>query len=164
MSKISTGRRLCLVLASALLSLAALVGAAASLADAGPEYKPVESPNPTRAECMPGQPYNRHCMTIVTFDFPKEAKLSKGRVPIVKLGCNNSCNHVFFTLKHGKHFAAKSSTWYRGNYTPEVLAKLTPWGKKQLDLNKKLGVVAKVCVHPPGPQNFCKSHRVMLRA
>ena len=164
MSKIPASRRLCIVLASALMSLTALVGAAASMADAGPEYKPVENPNPTRAECMPGQPYNRHCMTIVTFDFPKEAKLSKGNVPIVKLGCNNSCNHVFFTVKHGKHVAAKGSTWYRGNYTPEVLAKLTPWGKKQLHLGKKLSVVAKVCVHPPGPQNFCKSHGVMLRA
>jgi hypothetical protein len=85
-------------------------------------------------------------------------------VPIVKLGCNDSCNHVFFTLTHGKHVAAKGEGWFGANNTPEVLARLAPWGKKQLRQHKKLSVLAKVCVHPPGPQNFCKSHRVMLLA
>jgi Spy/CpxP family protein refolding chaperone len=40
----STSRRLSIVLASALVSLAALVGAAASMADAGPDYQ-TENPN-----------------------------------------------------------------------------------------------------------------------
>ena len=44
-----------------------------------------------------------------------------------------------------------------------MLPKLAPWGKKQLQLHKKLSVLAHVCIHPPGPQNFCKNHRVMLR-
>jgi hypothetical protein len=90
MSKIH-GRRLCLVLTSALLSVAALVGAAASMADSGPEYTPVENLHPTRAECMPGQPYNSHCMTIVTFEWPKEAKLVKGNVGIVTARSSSTC-------------------------------------------------------------------------
>jgi hypothetical protein len=163
MSKTQTSRRLRLVLTSTLLSVAALVGAAASMAAAGPEYSP-ENLNPSRAECMPGQPYNRHCPTIVTFAFPKTAKLKRGNVELAHLGCNNSCNHVFFVAKHGKKVAAKGSAWFGADYTPDVDAKLAPYAKKQLRLHKKLSVVARVCVHPPGPQNFCKSHRVILRA
>lgn len=44
------------------------------------------------------------------------------------------------------------------------MVKLAPWAKKELSRAKKMAVTAKVCVHPPGPQNFCKSSRVKLRA
>jgi hypothetical protein len=143
MPKIRT-RRLCLILTSALLALAALVGAAASLADTGPTYAPAEN--------------------IITFAWPKEAKLTKGSVPIVKLACNPGCDHshAFFTLKHGKKVVSKNALWTE-SVNPEILAPLRPYGKQQLHLHKQLSVVAKVCIHPPGPQNYCQTHRVMLR-
>lgn len=158
-----TSRRLHVFFASTLLSALALVGASASMAAAGPEYA-TENPNPSRAECMPGQPYNHNCPTIVTFQFPNHSKVKKGDVELVHLGCNNSCLHVFFVAKHGKNVAAKGTIWFRADYTPDVDAELTPYAKKQLHRYKKLSVNARVCVHPPGPQNFCKSHRIILHA
>ena len=122
-----------------------------------------ETENPTTAECQPGQPYNQNCPTIVTFDFPQKSFLTDGKAKLVHLGCNNSCNHVTYTAKHGNKVAAKGTRWFKANYLPNLYTAVTPYAKKQLRQHKKLVVNARVCVHPPGPQNYCKSHKVVLR-
>lgn len=152
-------RPLSTLLASA-LALTALLLVGATGSSASPDY---EVANPTAAECQPGQPYNQRCPTIVTFEFPKRSFLEKGKVKLVHLGCNQSCNHVNYTAKHGKKLAAKGSTWFKANYLPDLDASLTGYAKRQLRLHKELSVKVNVCVHPPGPKNFCKSGQVLLR-
>ncbi len=122
-----------------------------------------ETENPTTAECQPGQPYNERCPTIVTFDFPRRSFFADGKVKLVHLGCNDSCNHVTYTAKHGNKVAAKGTRWFKANYLPNLYTGLTGYAKKQLRMHRKLVVNARVCVHPPGPQNYCKSHKIVLR-
>lgn len=124
---------------------------------------PAENPNPSTAECQPGQPYNQYCPTIVTFEFPKTSFVENGKVKLVKLGCNQSCNHVNFQATHGKKVAAKGDTWFTSNYLPELTTELKDYAKQQLRRHGKLEVKVNVCVHPPGPQNFCKTGKVTLR-
>ena len=64
--------------------------------------------------------------------------------------------------KHGRRVAVKGSTWFKGNYEPTLKTPLTAYAKKQLRDHGKLEVNARVCVHPPGPENFCKSAKVVL--
>ena len=155
-------RSLSALLALLVLAVAMAVAAAGAGAEASYEVEP-EAGKPTRAECEPGQPYNRQCPTIVTFDFPKRSFFTKGKVKLVHLGCNMSCNHVNWVVKHGKRLVAKSSHWFKANYLPILYTGIDAYAKKQLRRHGKLVVHARVCVHPPGPQNFCKSHRVILR-
>ena len=144
----------------ALFALVALllVGAAGSTAE-----PPSENPNPTEEECQPGQPYNRHCPTVVTFEFPKRSFFEDGKVKLVHLGCNMSCNHVLFTVKHGNRQVAKGNRWIKANYLPTVYTGIDGFAKKQLRRHKKLVVNARVCVHPPGPENFCKHAKIILK-
>lgn len=153
-------------LSVAFLLIVAVAGSPAATGAAPSETPPppAENPNPSSAECQPGQPYNRYCPTIVTFDFPKISVVENGKVKLVKLGCNQSCNHVNFQATHGKKVAAKGSTWFRSNYLPELATELKPYAKRQLREHGKLEVNVRVCVHPPGPQNFCKTGKVTLRA
>jgi hypothetical protein len=143
---------------SVVAAAALLVPTFAGAEPSGPDYQP------STAECQPGQPYNRKCPTIVNFTFPKQSVVKSGRAKLAHLGCNNSCNHVNYTAKHGRNVAAKGSEWFRGNYTPNLYGKLTSWAKDQLKEHGELAVTAKVCVHPPGPENFCKSGRVLIKA
>lgn len=145
-------------LVASLLALTALTLVGTSTAET-----PSEPPNPTEEECQPGQPYNRHCPTIVTFEFPERSFFEKGKVKLVHLGCNMSCNHVVFSVKHGSRTVAKGTRWPKGNYLPDIYTGISAYAKRQLRLHKKLGVNAHVCVHPPGPENFCNHHKITLR-
>lgn len=148
------------ILASLLAAGALLiVGVAGSAAEGV-----TENPNPTTEECQPGQPYNANCPDIVTFDFPRHTTVESGKFELVHLGCNQSCNHVFFTVKHGKKLVAKGVTYPHGNYLPIIYAGVTPFAKKQLRQHGKLTAYAHVCVHPPGPENFCKGATILLQA
>ncbi len=150
--------------AATLASLLA-VGALLIVGVAGSAARPIsENPNPTTEECQPGQPYDENCPDIVTFAFPKHATVESGRFELVHLGCNQSCNHVIFKVKHGNKLVAKGATYPHGNYLPIIYAGVTPFAKKQLRQHGKLKAYAHVCVHPPGLENFCKGAKILLRA
>lgn len=151
-------------LAAILASLLA-AGAFLVIGVAGSAAKPSsENPNPTTEECQPGQPYNENCPDIVTFKFPKHSTVKGGKFELVHLGCNNSCNHVIFKVKHGNKLVAKGVTYPHANYLPIIYAGVTPFAKNQLRRHGKLRAYAHVCVHPPGPENFCKGATILLRA
>jgi hypothetical protein len=148
------------------LGLASLAAACAFfvLGVGGSAAMPIShNPNPTTAECQPGQPYNEACETIVTFTFPKTTKVEGSKFELVHLGCNDSCNRVNFRVKHGGKVIAKGTSAPEGNYLPVIHAGLTAWGKEQLRQHGKLTGYAHVCVHPPGPQNFCKGAELTIK-
>src|SRR5262245_31499818 len=88
---------------------------------AGSAAMPIsETKNPTTEECQPGQPYNQNCPTIVTFDFPQRTTVENGKFEVVHLGCNDSCNHVIYKVKHGSKLVAKGVTYPHANYLPVI--------------------------------------------
>lgn len=99
----------------------------------------------------------------VTFSFPQHTQAKNGTFEVVQLSCENSCNHVFFTVKHGNKLVAKGTTWPHANYTPEIDGKLKPFARKQLRRHGKLQAYAHVCVHPPGPENYCQGAKILIK-
>jgi len=134
-----------------LLLCAAGVAAVATSRAAGSavEYTP-ESP-----ECQPGQPYNPKCPTVVHITFPKRAVARKGQVTLAQVACNVACNKVNVLAKQGKRKVAASEDWVKGSESVAVTVKLPAAAKKALRNDGRLRVSVKVCVHPPGPENFC---------